>query len=184
MALLQILLREMYGLQPRLIDYEAREHVAENRPLPWPEAMLLIGDKVVSDSPPAIRYPTQLDLGELWFRHTGRPFVFAAWMARKGEDHRAVVTAARALDRQRRLNALRIDSIISRHARGHGWPEDLARTYSSKRLVYRFGDEERAAMECFFDKAHEHRLIDAVRTIELLDSSSWCDSESHHQDPA
>jgi len=85
-VLMQILLKEIYDLAPELIDYHAREHVARNRPIDWPESMLLIGDKVVTDSPPAIRYPHQLDLGAVWVEHTGLPFVFALWMAKCRTD--------------------------------------------------------------------------------------------------
>ncbi len=76
-VLMQVLLKELHGIEPELIDYDAREHVAENRPIECPEAMLLIGDKVVTDSPLAVRYPHQLDLGAAWAQLTGMPFVFA-----------------------------------------------------------------------------------------------------------
>ena len=82
-ALMQVLLSERYGVRPTLIDYNAREHVAENRPIDWPDSVLLIGDKVVTDSPPAVRYTHQLDLGEAWNDFTGLPFVFAGWLARR-----------------------------------------------------------------------------------------------------
>ena len=45
------------------------------------EAVLLIGDKVVTD--PAIGYDYQIDLGAMWYEMTGLPFVFAAWVLSK-----------------------------------------------------------------------------------------------------
>jgi chorismate dehydratase len=167
-ALMQILLKELYGLQPRLVDYDAREHVADNRPLEWPEAMLLIGDKVVTDSPPAVRYPTQLDLGDLWHRHTAMPFVFAAWMALASADRQPLRTAARVLDRQRRHNRERIDRIIHQRARPRSWPADLARSYLTRCLQFDYTARHHSALELFYRKAHAHGLIGSVRPIELL----------------
>jgi chorismate dehydratase len=167
-ALLRILLKEIYDIEPEMLDYNAREHVAQNKPLDWPEAMLLIGDKVVTDSPPAVRYPHQLDLGALWREHTGMPFVFAAWMARQSADRDRIRTAAAILDRQRRHNIERIDSIIHHRARARNWPVDLANEYLKQRLTYEMTDDRLEALELFFDKALEYRLIDARRPIEVL----------------
>jgi chorismate dehydratase len=164
-ALMQILMRERFGRDPVLIEYDAREHVAENRPVDWPDAMLLIGDKVVSDSPPAVRYPHQLDLGEAWRTMTRLPFVFAAWMARADDDRPALRTAAHALDRQRRHNLERRDSIVRRFARARGWPEDLARSYVGEHLIYEWSAACRDGLGRFYERAEAHGLIDARREI-------------------
>lgn len=167
-ALMQIILAERYGLSVNCIDYDAREHVAHNRPVPWPDAMLLIGDKVVTDLPPAVRYPHQLDLGEIWRAMTGLPFVFAAWMARRdaADEHLAVVGAT--LDRQRRRNRMRTAEIIARHAAARGWPVDLASEYVTQRLTYEFDERALAGLELFFRKAHERGLVERLRPIEIL----------------
>jgi chorismate dehydratase len=168
-CLMQILLREVHGFAPELIDYDAREHVADNRPLEWPEAVLLIGDKVVTDSPPAVRYPTQVDLGELWHQHTGLPFVFATWMALAAADPAPIRTAAMVLERQRLHNQLRLDRIIHDRAEPRGWPADLARDYLKPRLHFELGPEHLTSLELFYAKAHEHGLIETVRQVRTLD---------------
>jgi chorismate dehydratase len=168
-VLMQILLREHFDVDPQLIPYDAREHVAENQPLQWPEAVLLIGDKVVTDSPPAVRYPTQVDLGDLWHRHTSTPFVFAVWMARRDGDRERAVAVGRILDHQRRHNRLRLDRIIHDRVRPRQWPLDLARTYLAQRLVYDFDARHLAAMELFHRKAYEHGLIKELREVEVVD---------------
>jgi chorismate dehydratase len=167
-ALLQILLRERHGVSPELIAYNAREHVAGSRLVDWPEAMLLIGDKVVTDSPPAVRYPHQLDLGAAWRELTGLPFVFALWLARRDADPQRVRTAAAVLDRQRRYNTSRIDSIIHYRARPRNWPADLAAEYLKRCICYAFTDDRQAGLELFYDKALEHGLIGDRRPLELL----------------
>ncbi|MHC4127947.1 MAG: menaquinone biosynthetic enzyme MqnA/MqnD family protein [Planctomycetota bacterium] len=166
-VLMQILLKELYGIEPRLIDYDAREHVAENRPLAWPQAMLLIGDKVVTDSPPAIRYPRQLDLGAAWAELTGLPFVFALWLARRESDPSVIATAAAILDRQRRHNRQRLDLIVHRRALARGWPGDLAGRYLKQELAFAWNQQRRAGLELFFDKACEYGLASHRRPLEL-----------------
>ena len=168
-VLMQILLKEQYGVRPRLIDYDARERVARNRPLDWPQAMLLIGDKVVTDSPPAIRYPHQLDLGAAWAQLTGLPFVFALWVARRGCDPSIVATAAAILDRQRRYNRQRLDLIVQRRALARGWPADLANEYLKHELAFDWSPRRRAGVELFFDKACEHGLASHRRPLELAE---------------
>ena len=169
-ALLRIMLREMYEIDPKFIDYNAREHVAENRPLEWPDAMLLIGDKVVTDSPPAVRYPHQLDLGAAWASMTGLPFVFAIWMARAEADVSRLGTAADVLDRQRRANAMRLESIIHAHAPRCGWPRDLADTYLREHLCYEWTEARQRGLEMFFRKAHEHGLTEQHRPLTMFDA--------------
>jgi chorismate dehydratase len=133
---------------------------------PWPPAVLLIGDKVVTNAPPSFDYMTTLDLGDLWWRHTGLPFVFATWMARPDGDRDAILRAGRILDRQLRHNRERVDGIVHRRAAERGWPEAAARTYLSRRLLFDFTDRTRAGMELFFEKAAAVGAVDAVRPLE------------------
>lgn len=166
-ALLRILLKELHDLEPELIDYDAREHVANNRPVQWPDVMLLIGDKVVTDAPSADRYPHQLDLGDAWVKHTGLPFVFAMWMARADADQAILQSAAAILDHQRRHNLERIDWMVQRKAIARGWPGDVAREYLTQHIAYEFTDSRRAGLELFFAKARQHGLIDSLRGLEF-----------------
>lgn len=166
--LLRILLRELYDLDPQLIEYEVREQVANNQPIDLPEAMLLIGDKVVTDSPPAVRYPHQLDLGEAWGELTGGPFVFAAWMAKKTTEASILNTALIALDHQRRHNHQRLGVIIHHRVKPRNWPGELAEEYLSQRITYEFTQTRLIAMELFFQKAFEHQFIGALKPVELF----------------
>jgi chorismate dehydratase len=166
--LMRILMREIYGRDPRIVEYDARRRTAGAVPVEWPESLLLIGDKVVTDAPPAAAYPITLDLGDLWHRHTGLPFVFATWMARAECDAARVATAAAALDRQRRHNRERLDGIVQREAAARGWPPDLARAYLTERLVYEYTLARQSGLEAFFEKAAQHGLIARRREIRLV----------------
>src|SRR5262249_23614061 len=122
------------------------------------ETLLLIGDKVVADPPPAERYPHQLDLGEAWHTLTGLPFVYAMWMCRT-EDladparGREIAAAAGRLGRPLRHNLRRLDWLIEKRAPLHRWPVDLARRYLGELLRYRVGERERRAVGAFFSAA-------------------------------
>ncbi|MCA9285272.1 MAG: menaquinone biosynthesis protein [Phycisphaerales bacterium] len=165
-ALLQIVLNERYGVRPRIVDYNARERTAQHRVLEEPEAMLLIGDKVVVDSPPAVRYPHQLDLGAEWLALTGLPFVFAVWMARRDADPATVRAIAAVLDRQRRHNRERLDTIVHRRAATRSWPRDLADRYLKQHLRFDLDEEARRGLELFHRKAHAAGLAADLRPLE------------------
>jgi predicted solute-binding protein len=175
--LCRLLLAHLHGRRPRIVDFDVRERVAIGEPEKakdldeaWPRSVLLIGDKVVTDSPRAARYPHQLDLGEAWKKLTGLPFVYATWMCRADRaDDPSIHTAAAILDRQLRHNQTRLDWIVAASAREHRWPEDLARRYLGELLRFTVGDLERDAVSRFFSMAAAEGLIDMAepRWVEL-----------------
>jgi chorismate dehydratase len=181
-ALLRVILKEQFGLTPEFVDFDARERIAHARDedasstteaAEWPESMLLIGDKVVTDSPPAVRYPHQLDLGEAWKQLTGLPFVYAVWACLEtNADSPRVRAAATLLDRQRRHNASRLDWIITHRAPARGWPIDLAQRYLHDLLRYEVGPREREAIERFFDLAHNAGALAERRPTRWLDAAA------------
>ena len=130
--------------------------------------MLLIGDKVVTNSTPAIRYPHQMDLGAAWVEHTSLPFVFALWMARSTASASLLHTAGAILDHQRRHNLERIDGIVHRQAKPRQWPGDLAAEYLKEKIAYEFTVRRRQGLELFFDKAAAHGLIERRRTLTVI----------------
>jgi len=170
--LMRVLLHERFAVQPEILPFNAREAVAAHRLVEYPESMLLIGDKVVSASPLAIRYPHQLDLGAAWFEHTGLPFVFAAWMARADADQARIGVLASILDHQRRHNLERIDAMLHRAAAARGWPKDLAGHYLHQCLRFEFTAEARAGLELFFEKAGAMGLFEMNGSPEVDRSAS------------
>lgn len=166
-VLTQVLLWRLHGIRPRITGFDAaRATTGGDR---WPQSVLLIGDKVVTDAPPAAAWPHQLDLGESWKSLTGLPFVYAMWMCRRGEEESPAVRLARdVLDRQRRHNATRLDWIVSRRAADAGWPEPLAQEYLGRLLRYQVGVRERAAVAAFLEAARELGLTDG-RSVEWAD---------------
>ena len=160
-VLCRVLLERLHGVKAEMVEFDAREKVVVSGGRAgaggadeWPEAMVLIGDKVVTDSPPAVRYPHQMDLGEAWKTLTGLPFVYATWMCRTQEvRNERVRVGALLIDRQLRHNLTRLDWIVNRRAPEHRWPEDLARKYLCQCLRFVVGEKERAAAAAFLDEA-------------------------------
>lgn len=180
----RILMKRLHGRDITIKDFNAREQMpvwlsggSGTEEGTWPEAMLLIGDKVVTDSPPAIRYPHQLDLGEAWKALTGMPFVYAMWACRTGEEtSERVRTATDLLLRQLRHNLTRIDWIITRRAGEHRWPTDLARQYLGHHLRFVVGTREQEAAERFIAEARDLQLLAAA-------SLRWGASSPEHPSP-
>ena len=127
-ALLAVLLDARWGRRPALV------------PMPGPaaadpsDALLLIGDKVVTCEPPSDRFPYQLDLGEAWRELTGMPFVFATWMARAGAD---LGSLPELLTATRRRNHDRRRELAARHAAALGEPRGTCRSCSTTRSAVR-----------------------------------------------
>ena len=172
-ALLRVLLAELQGVRPRLLEM-GRSDAADNgeagrSAVVAADAILLIGDKVVSAAPDNGRYPHQMDLGEAWKLLTDLPFVFAVWMARRGAD---LGPAPAILTQRRKANAGQIDRIVSRYAPSRSWPQGPANLYLGKLLRYAIGPRELEAMRRFWLLAHRHGVIGRPRELILHKSEA------------
>lgn len=78
--LLRILLREYYA-HPQVCDAvppgAAEDLITARQPV------LLIGDRAMKQARQLPAGMQTYDLGDLWFKHTGLPFVFALWIVRR-----------------------------------------------------------------------------------------------------
>ncbi|MEM1447385.1 MAG: menaquinone biosynthesis protein [Planctomycetota bacterium] len=158
--LLRVLLHDLYGLTPELIHYDTRAPQTASETF-FPGAMLLIGDTVVTRAPAATVYYYQLDLGAAWHDLTGKPFVFATWLARAQEDATDLDGLPTRLAEQLDLNLGRLDEIVATYAAPHGWPADLAADYLGRILRYTIGPRELDAIEYFRGRLRALGLIAA-----------------------
>ena len=157
-------MRQAYGLEPEIVSLDR----ADNGD--FPEAVLLIGDKVIGHSPSKDTHPHWLDLGAAWKELTGLPFVFGAWFRLDDGDEQRCERARRLailLDHCRRHNRERVESIISREAEGRGWPPDLARTYLRELLRFSPTPERIAAISEFHNRAAAVGAIPTVRPLRI-----------------
>lgn len=126
------------------------------------QAVLLIGDKVVTNPPSRDEFPHELDLGEAWHAWTSLPMVYATWMCRQEiEDEPRIALAVDLLDRQRRHNAMRLAWIARQRGGEAGWPADRAIDYVTNRLRYDVDDRAIAGAERFLAEAAAAGLLPA-----------------------
>lgn len=157
-ALARVILAERYNTHA---DLSPLNHSAT---IDLPDAMLLIGDKVVTAEPAG--YPHQLDLGHEWKRLTGLPFVFAAWMARKDVDLRDLPAR---LEQAKQSGLRHVDDIVRRHALPHAWPVPIARQYLTDYLKFDIGPAQLTAIRRFHALAHKHgALPHPPRELEII----------------
>ena len=158
-VLAQVILRHAYGRSVEVTGFEAGTGAAGHGP--WPETVLLIGDKVETDPPrEADGFVHQLDLGAAWKELTGLPFVYAVWMCRDGEERTpGVAMAASVLTRSRLHNRTRLDWLVQSHATERGWSVEHAGEYLGHLLRFEVGEREREAVARFIAMAHSMGLV-------------------------
>ena len=157
-ALAQLLFAEVWGASP---EFEMGP-LALDDALKDFDAVVRIGDKALFESPPA---GLEIhDLGEVWTRASGLPFVFAAWTARPGVVDREIY---RILHESRRRGVKVIDRIAEGfHWNGYHDPA-LVRGYLMEHIQYRLGAAEVQAMKRFLAAAERLNLVDRVPEIRL-----------------
>lgn len=149
--LARLIWQELYGRPLEVAAYDADQATAEPSEI---EALLLIGDKVVSNRPHGFGF--EVDLGAAWLHLTKLPFVFAAWYGPRGIDHRELATL---LEQTRDRGVADAERIARESAPLHGWPEALAIRYLSQIMRYTLTPPMRQAMDRFFAFIDRHGLI-------------------------
>ena len=168
-ALLRILLAEMYGVRPDFFAVEPQvETVLANE-----EAALVIGDRCFEIE----RYltgngseqVTAYDLGSLWQEFTGLPFVFAAWVF--GPRFAETASAAAKdelsglLTRSRDRGLANLAVIAEREAargrlgRGGEATPAAVQGYLGESLRYIVGDREQAGLRRFHELCVKHAVV-------------------------
>jgi len=162
-ALFGVLCSHVWGIAPARVEPRRAEPAgALADALADCDAAVRIGDKALFEAPPA---GCELqDLGEVWTRATGLPFVWAAWIARRGVlDRRSY----RLLHDARRRGVRAIGEIAESYSwRGVRDPA-LARTYLDSHIRYRLGAAELAGLERFFELAAAAALIPSRPTLRM-----------------
>jgi chorismate dehydratase len=170
-ALAQVLFQKFLGGEREFAPME-----------PHLEAMLRACDAALLIGDPALRIPQEhpgymlFDLGELWRRFTGLPFVFAFWAVRAA----ALRDAPAGLDvlqvfRDSRDHGLEPDNLKQTArlwAPRVGIPEADAHNYLSKHIHYYLDDECLSGLELFYRHAHACGLIAQVPELRFAGMAS------------
>ena len=163
-ALLRILMKEAWQIDPEVIDFDAGSRSDD-----WPETVMLIGDKVVNGPPCTETHPVQVDLGEAWKQLTGLPFVFALWMTRSDACETMLGHVFRSLRDNLAENLASMGDFLDEEARLHDWPVDLASRYLNGLIRYELGPAELAGLKMFHELAVKHGFAETARPLEMYE---------------
>jgi chorismate dehydratase len=159
-ALVRVLCEKAWGIRPSL---EAGGPDLESM-LTRSEAALLIGDSaLLMESRPPV---DKIDLGEVWTRLTGLPFVYAFWAGRPGALQEGDIEA---LQMARDEGVAHLDEIATQY-----FEQDTQRVvgaeYLRSNIRYYLGPDERAALELFYRYAAEAGVVERTRELRFYDT--------------
>ena len=158
-ALVRVLCKREFRIAPRL------EHRGPDfdEMLGACDAALIIGDNaLVRDGDDATE---KIDLGELWKRTTGLPFVYAFWAGRHGSlSPRDVV----ALQEARNLGLQHADDIAREYFATAPERQAMGARYLRDNIKYSLGEQERAGLELFYRYAVEAGVINRAEPLRFF----------------
>lgn len=156
-VLLRVLMELHHGVNPDFMQYEQ----GVEDPYAQADAVLTIGDLAIKRSRTS-RLPHVYDLGELWNRLTGLPFVFALWQVNyKKNLEPDLIRLYDALAESKRYGLARLPELAAGHAAKFDVPFDILLQYWQC-FSYDFGHEEQQGLLTFYGYAAELGIIDAV----------------------
>ncbi len=174
-ALTRVVCARVFGIEPAFAPHapELPEMLAEA------DAALVIGDKALflNAGPVTIGHGAQgrtvqvekIDLGDLWLKTTGLPFVYAFWAGRSdvigADEVRALIdTRDRSQTQRRTIAELYYPDDPAR--------QDVAERYLRDNIKYFLGPDERAGLERFYHYAAEAGAIARVVAPTYFESQS------------
>jgi chorismate dehydratase len=159
-ALLRIIFREFLGFEPEWSSSapDVGRMLTEN------DGALIIGDPAMTFAREGLRV---FDLAALWHEHTGLGFVFAMWMMRFGAS-----PAARRIDfaGARDEGLARTEEIVDVYEPLLGLSRNDLRTYLHENITFSMNEEMRAGLNLYFELAHKHGLIPALKPLKTIDA--------------
>lgn len=152
-ALVQVLLKERYGVRPKLLPLpiDAAYESAHA------DAVLVIGDRAIH--PSQGDFVAQWDLGDEWNRWAELPFVFAMWVARPGLDADSLMQLEGALQRARDLGVQHLEQIATAEAPRVRLTQEQCLSYLRDNLYFHLGPREKRGLELFRTKAAEFGFV-------------------------
>ena len=154
-ALLQILCRETFGLEPEFVAMPPDPRAMLQRC----DAALLIGDTALFFDHAAAGVE-KIDLGAEWTRLTGLPFVWAFWAGRT-----------------RVLSTAHVTDLLEARDHGVGSADAIAAEYCGpqraaigsaylrQNIRYSLGERDQAGLQRYYEMAVHYGLIDVMRPL-------------------
>lgn len=119
------------------------------------DAVLVIGDRAMH--PTKYRsFSHNWDLGEEWFKETGLPFVFAAWIGRQDLDDPKV---ASSFENARDAGLKEVDHLVDKYSGSYGLTTKACYDYFTKYLRFKLDFEMYRGLNAFHQAAKELNLV-------------------------
>jgi chorismate dehydratase len=133
----RILLKEYWNIEPVFTDArdDFRSRIGGKR------AAIIIGDRALEQ---AAVSPYVYDLGEAWKKHTGLPFIFAAWVSNKPLDPAFL----RDFEEANRFGLENLEEVIAQHPY-NGYS---LKKYYTENICYTLTPEMHQGMQLFLEK--------------------------------
>ena len=135
--LAKLLLRDYWQVSPHYLP------LPSDFPNRYPQTAVLIGDKALLHGG---QYPYIYDLAEHWIRWTGKPFIFAAWVANKVLPNGFVALFDDALA----YGVAHIDEAIENRA-DNRFSKEFAKTYLTKNIGFSLDKEKYQGLQLFWE---------------------------------
>lgn len=131
-------------------------------------ALLLIGDSALRASLEKSNLFIY-DLGELWYKWTGFPFVFALWLCRNELAERMELrNLARQLVQAKELVPERLEQIATRSKEACWMSHDRLLRYWRDNISYQLDDRAVGGLLLYYAKCFECGLIDAIPKLHFV----------------
>jgi predicted solute-binding protein len=123
------------------------------------EAALIIGDAALEAARHLDTSTRVLDLGTAWKKLTGLPFVFAAWIARRGLEGAAREELGCILSAARDEGMKNLEAVVAQNPISTTLSKPQIATYLREAIEPHLSPEHRAAIEEFRRRAEKHELL-------------------------
>ncbi len=143
--LARIVLRELYGSDPKVFRHEPVLH----KMLSHADAGLIIGDPALMLQPETLGFEW-LDLGTEWFKLTRLPMVFAAWAGKPGIPIEAIEKLTVG---SYQFGKAHLAQIVEEEHNSRGITPDLATRYLNENIRFEIGAQEQRGLEAFLELA-------------------------------
>jgi chorismate dehydratase len=156
-ALVRVLCARVFRIEPRLEHHPPDLDIM----LSLADAALVIGDSALLVPTDGQRFE-KIDLGEVWTKATGLPFVWAFWAGRPGALQ---PTDVRALQEARDRGVAHSDEIAATYFSSSSEQAALGARYLRDNIQYLLGEDERSGLELFYRYAAEVGAVTGTRAL-------------------
>ena len=166
-VLLRIILEIFEGLR---VDYLQYQQGRED-PYAKADAVLTIGDLALKRAAsPSLPY--SYDLGELWYRHTGLPFVFALWQVRYRKDLEPdLAKLYDILMESKDYGFSRLPELAKSASEEFGLGEETLLAYWNT-FSYGFGESEQKGLLTYYGYSAELGVLGSVPELKIWQSGA------------